>query len=46
VSASVSEPDRAKHQQDEQALKAAIDKIELSPDAGEYLNGRYLAYTS
>lgn len=34
-----------KRQDDERALKAAIDKLELSPDAAEYLNGRYLAYT-
>jgi len=32
-------------QDDERALEAAIDKLELSPDAAEYLNGRYLAYT-
>jgi hypothetical protein len=30
---------------DERALKAAIDKLELPADAAEYLNGRYLAYT-
>jgi DNA-binding transcriptional LysR family regulator len=40
-----SENENAKSLDDEGALKAAIDKLELPPDAAEYLNGRYLAYT-
>lgn len=44
VSAS-SEQESAKRQDDERALKAAIDKLELPADAAEYLHGRYLAYT-
>jgi len=30
---------------DERSLKVAIDRLELPPDAAEYLDGRYLAYT-
>jgi hypothetical protein len=40
-----SEPDTAKREDDERALKLAIDKLGLPPDAADYLNGRYLPYT-